>query len=124
MLPASPVDACARPLTRCHASNCSARISVSLEHENAPLDITAAEADVTLAAIDSTQSLSDAAAALEATAKQERDAAIQELRRRLSELRYEVTLLNELVTPPVSSPVLSQSHRWFRRERLFRRAEK
>jgi hypothetical protein len=63
------------------------------EHENAPLDITAAKCDALLAAIDSAQSLSDAAAALEATAKQERDAAIQKLRRRLSALRNELVLL-------------------------------
>jgi hypothetical protein len=63
------------------------------EHENAPLDITAAEADVMLAAIDSAQSLSDGRAALEATAKQERDAAVRQLRRRLSALRNELTLL-------------------------------
>jgi hypothetical protein len=69
------------------------------EHENAPLDLTAAEADVLLAAIDSTQSLSDAAAVLEATAKQERDAAIQKLRRRLSALRNELTLLLSVDDP-------------------------
>jgi hypothetical protein len=63
------------------------------EHENAPLNITAAEADVILAAIDSAQSLSDGHAALEASAKQERDAAIRQLRRRLSALRNELTLL-------------------------------
>jgi hypothetical protein len=65
------------------------------EHENAPLNITAAEADLTLAAIDSSQSLSDTATALEATAKRERDTAIQKLRRRLSALRYELELLIE-----------------------------
>jgi hypothetical protein len=65
------------------------------EHENAPLNITAAQADVVLAAIDSKQSMSDTASALEAMAKQERDGAMQKLRRRLSALRYELGLLLE-----------------------------
>jgi hypothetical protein len=63
------------------------------EHENAPLEVTAAEADVMLAAIDSAQSLSDGRAALEVAAKQERDRAFKQLRRRLSALRNELTLL-------------------------------
>jgi hypothetical protein len=63
------------------------------EHENAPLEITAAKADSILAAIDTAQSLSDTNAALEATAKQERDEAVRKLRRRLTALRNELTLL-------------------------------
>jgi hypothetical protein len=63
------------------------------EHENAPLEITAAQANSILAAIDTAQSLSDTSAALEATAIQERDEAVRKLRRRLSALRNELTLL-------------------------------
>jgi hypothetical protein len=63
------------------------------EHENAPLEVTAAEADVILAAIDTAQALSDSKAALEATVKQQRDDAIRQLRRCLTALRNELALL-------------------------------
>jgi hypothetical protein len=63
------------------------------EHENAPLDVSAARADALIASIAAAEYAAEAGKAQRVGSKQVRDAAIKQLRRRMSALRNEITLL-------------------------------